>query len=469
MKITSQSISIVVLYVISTTATITTTKAEPNDSNTIQRIFTNCDIEEYYQGYKDGYEWKPREDIAILLQKTHRQIIQPSFTTNSARAGMIPDATISKTTSTWDALEDLDSGSSRGDGFDTVRMIFTQTDVAADARGTGWEPGMIWPIEETLITTNGDDNALLEAINDLHNIRPIHPNVHSDNLMKELFYGECHECFQDVDTEEEIVYTEDNKNNNNNIMNRERVNTNDRDSAAGQMCFCEEDHALQPPENARGEIARALLYMELRYGTPTTASDGLGLVLSDCHPEYVGFDSKRMGYFSQLVQWHLEYPPSEEEMQRNNKVCELYQGNRNPFVDFHEDSWSLLNFNAAESERCPSGPLDNTSDSNNQVGQPQEQPTSQEEVDDEEGRLDIQPPSSTTVIDPFCNNLMAGDINFFMVEPSNPNTGKTNDSFGLITLMDLPPDFELYVTDNAWIGNGFQKTEGTWKVRKSIL
>ena len=62
--------------------------------------------------------------------------------------------------------------------------------------------------------------------------------------------------------------------------------------------------------------------------------------------------------------------------------------------------------------------------------------------------------------------MMAGDINFFMVEPSNPNTGKINDSFGLITLMDLPSDFALYVTDNAWTGNGFQNTEGTWKVRK---
>ena len=404
MKISSQRISIVVFTAISTlTTTTTTTNAEPNDSNSIQRIFTNCDIEEYYQGYKDGYEWKPREDIAILLQKTHRQIIQQG-STNNARAGIIPDATVSTTTSTWDAIEDLDSGSSRADGFDTVRMIFTQTDVAVDAKGTGWEPGMIWPIEETLITTNEDDTSLLEAINDLHNIRPRHPNLQSDNTMKELFYGDCYECFQDFDTEEGVVYTEDNKkNNNNNIMNRERANTNERDDtttksrteggtdqeSGDQMCLCEEDHALQPPENARGEIARALLYMELRYGTRTTASDGLGLVLSDCHPEYVGIDSKRMGYFSKLVQWHLEYPPSATEQQRNDKVCALYQGNRNPFVDFPEDSWSLLNFNAAESERCPDEPLDNTNGSDNQPPVP-------EDEDSDEGRLRYT--TTTTII-----------------------------------------------------------------------
>jgi hypothetical protein len=173
-----------------------------------------------------------------------------------------------------------------------------------------------------------------------------------------------------------------------------------------------------------------------------------------------------MGYFSRLVEWHLEYPPTEEEKQRNDKVCSLYQGNRNPFVDFPEDSWSLLNFHAVEGEKCPDEPLPQEAE-DNQQGQEQQQ----EDVEDEDqGRVDIQTeqpiiPPSMIVVDPFCHSLLAGDINFFMVEPANADNGLA-DSFGLITLIDLPSNVEIFVTDNAWMGNkGFQSTEGTWKVR----
>ncbi|MFN9911590.1 MAG: hypothetical protein ACK53L_03335, partial [Pirellulaceae bacterium] len=60
-----------------------------------------------------------------------------------------------------------------------------------------------------------------------------------------------------------------------------------------------------------------------------------------------------------------------------------------------------------------------------------------------------------------CDSLMSGDINFDMVS-------SMEDSFGLVTLVELPEGMELFVTDNAWAGptNGFQTTEGTLKVRR---
>ena len=73
-----------------------------------------------------------------------------------------------------------------------------------------------------------------------------------------------------------------------------------------------------PPATNRGDVARAILYMDLRYDGDegSTTSD---LVVSDC-PESVP-DDAGMGYLSQLLQWHMEDPPDEEEKQRNEKVC----------------------------------------------------------------------------------------------------------------------------------------------------
>jgi endonuclease I len=72
-----------------------------------------------------------------------------------------------------------------------------------------------------------------------------------------------------------------------------------------------------PPADKRGDIARAILYMDLRYdgSEPNT----LDLVVSDC-PESV-LDGAGMGYLSQLLQWHLEDPPDEEERNRNGEIC----------------------------------------------------------------------------------------------------------------------------------------------------
>ena len=66
---------------------------------------------------------------------------------------------------------------------------------------------------------------------------------------------------------------------------------------------------LEPRSVARGNIARALLYMYKQYGLKL-------------EPETI-----RM-----LVRWNSEDPPSNQEVERNNKI-ESIQGNRNPFID----------------------------------------------------------------------------------------------------------------------------------------
>jgi len=41
-----------------------------------------------------------------------------------------------------------------------------------------------------------------------------------------------------------------------------------------------------------------------------------------------------MGNSTQLLDWHLEDPVSNDEILRHNLTCSMFQFNRNPFIDF---------------------------------------------------------------------------------------------------------------------------------------
>lgn len=79
-----------------------------------------------------------------------------------------------------------------------------------------------------------------------------------------------------------------------------------------------------PGEGYRGATARILFYVQTRWGTQYN----LEFVDSAGH-------CKTIGKISTLLKWHLEEPPTESEIYRNQKAYEI-QGNRNPFVDHPE-------------------------------------------------------------------------------------------------------------------------------------
>ncbi len=89
----------------------------------------------------------------------------------------------------------------------------------------------------------------------------------------------------------------------------------------------------------KGNVARAMFYMDLRYEGGTHGGNGaaepdlrltdtLSLVTTTGSNAAVGY----MGKLSTLIQWHQQDPVDEAERLRN-EVIQTYQGNRNPFID----------------------------------------------------------------------------------------------------------------------------------------
>lgn len=111
----------------------------------------------------------------------------------------------------------------------------------------------------------------------------------------------------------------------NSRANSIRANFNFSDVVTGELENCESSslgpsvhsasgtrNYFAPPENYRGDIARAIFYFSVRYQLPI--------------PPY----EERS-----LREWHKADPVSEDELNRNHAIYEI-QGNRNPFIDYPE-------------------------------------------------------------------------------------------------------------------------------------
>jgi len=244
--------------------------------------YDGCDIATYYSPLPVSPIDADRNDVHKLIKDTHRNQLPYS-------SGSYGDV--------WDALIALDSDASG----QNVRLIYANTLVSATPYDSGtceyWNREHLWSRSRG-VGSSGMDNT------DMHHLRPSDCNVNS--ARNNLYFGACgtgaplSEC--------------------------------DTPAHAEAAADTEKDPvSFLPPADRRGDVARAILYMDLRYDGDE-GSTTMDLVVSDC-PETVP-GGAGMGYLSQLLQWHLDDPPDDEEKQRNEKVCTDWQGNRNPFVDY---------------------------------------------------------------------------------------------------------------------------------------
>ncbi len=119
----------------------------------------------------------------------------------------------------------------------------------------------------------------------------------------------------------------------------------------------------------KGDMARAVLYMDIRYeggaaaGGNTVGQSEPDLIVTDDRNQILSSASSTtgpayMGLKSTLLAWHQADPPDAHELLRNDVVFS-FQGNRNPFIDHPEWAECLFNCNCLPASNPPTATADN--------------------------------------------------------------------------------------------------------------
>ncbi len=89
--------------------------------------------------------------------------------------------------------------------------------------------------------------------------------------------------------------------------------------------------SFEPPSRAKGQVARMMFYMAVRYEeTDNTPDEQMG-DLQLIHGNQITKEGK-IGDLCALLEWHHTLGPTDFERRRNDRV-DIIQGNRNPFID----------------------------------------------------------------------------------------------------------------------------------------
>lgn len=198
-----------------------------------------------------------------------------------------------------DALKVLDEDPEH---IDEVVLVYSRRSELKSNYPNVWNKEHLWPNSYGL-----DD--IMPAYSDLHNLRPADVGVNSARGNK----------FYDRGIVTALGYK--------------------KPGHAAAPDTTTDNDSWEPPAIIRGDIARALFYMDVRYEGDALAEPDL--VLTDMLSS-ISTTGSVMGRLTTLLEWHYSDPVDFEERLRNDKVYSLYQGNRNPFVDHPE--WVALIF-----------------------------------------------------------------------------------------------------------------------------
>jgi endonuclease I len=114
------------------------------------------------------------------------------------------------------------------------------------------------------------------------------------------------------------------------------------ESVAGAPPTCRTTaDTFEPPDDSKGDVARAMFYMDVRYSGDKDGEPDLELV------DAINTSGAQLGKRSTLIQWHFQDPPDDFEMRRNNLIYANWQRNRNPFIDHPEWVLKVWEYNLA--------------------------------------------------------------------------------------------------------------------------
>lgn len=213
---------------------------------------------------------------------------QSGATLKTTLHGIIDGHTAKSYEEVKDALKVLDEDPNN---TSNVWLLYKQISTPKSNFGGGvnnWNREHLWP------SSHGNFGTSAPTGTDLHHLRPTDASVNSDRGDKDFDNGgEAH-------------------------------------SEAG-LCHWT-SNTWEPPDNVKGDIARAIFYMEVRYEGDNGEVD---LEIEDNLTSTSGSPGK-LGVLSTLMQWHQDDAVDAAEQARNNTIYDSYQNNRNPFIDHPE-------------------------------------------------------------------------------------------------------------------------------------
>ncbi len=211
----------------------------------------------------------------------------------------------------WEALVYTDSACLDGmSDCGDVRLLYLgeSRHLSKANRGSGhpdsWEREHVWP------KSRGFKKQSQDGYTDLHHLRPADRNINGSHNN----YG------YDIGG--------------NPVMDKHGDGT-EVDSTAK---LDTQNDSFEPPDRAKGQVARMIFYMAVRYqpGDDQSPENMPDLVLEDKNER---LKEPWIGDLCTLLDWHYKFGPDDFERRRNDRVMQI-QGNRNPFID--EPGWVNL-------------------------------------------------------------------------------------------------------------------------------
>lgn len=197
----------------------------------------------------------------------------------------------SSSTDVWDILKDIDQDPNNSDN---VILIYSGASINGAQEynsGNGWTREHVWA------KSRGDFGTSEGAGTDVHHLRPADQSINSARNNRN--FDDCVTC-------SEVKYKNSGTNSYTDMSN----------------------WTFEPRDEVKGDVARMIFYMALRY----EVQDGL-----DLEPTNTLLDKSdkaaKQARLSTLLKWHELDKVDDYEKRRNELIHKKYQGNRNPFID----------------------------------------------------------------------------------------------------------------------------------------
>ncbi|MFC8262763.1 endonuclease I family protein [Streptomyces sp. NPDC057291] len=186
----------------------------------------------------------------------------------------------------WDALKDTDQ-----DPANSSNVILLYTGRSEPKSDNGGAVGQ-WNREHVWAKSHGDFGTSTGPGTDIHHLRPEDVTVNSIRGNKDFDNGGT-------------------------AVSGAAGNYTDSDS-------------FEPRDAVKGDVARMILYMAVRYEGDDAFAD------LEPNDQVDNGSAPNIGRLSVLKQWSQEDPPDSFEERRNDVIFDQYQHNRNPFIDHPE-------------------------------------------------------------------------------------------------------------------------------------